>query len=65
MDAREKAIISTLDKLSALDVFIIVSKCLQCGDYYGVKDGQGVHGISHGYCNRECVDIAAMMAGEG
>lgn len=65
MDEREKAIISTLDKLATLGVFIIVSKCLQCGTYYNVKPGQGVHGISHGYCNRECVDIAAMIVVEG
>ena len=32
---------------------LIMTVCCICGIPYGVKDGQGVQGVSHGYCE-EC-----------
>jgi len=31
-------------------------KCLLCNEFYDVKNGEGVFGISHGFCSRDCVD---------
>lgn len=35
---------------------ILFSVCLICNQIYGIKDGQGVTGLSHGYCP-ECGKI--------
>lgn len=31
---------------------IILAKCIVCEEIYGIKDGQGVYGISHGFCEK-------------
>ena len=28
----------------------IVSICMECGEYTGIKDGEGNHGVSHELC---------------
>ena len=39
---------SYLENLARIyGVFVIVRVCCNCGTYLGVKDGEGVHGISH------------------
>jgi len=39
--------------LQKLNVYVIVSICGYCGELLGVKDGEGVSGLSHGICG-EC-----------
>ena len=34
---------------------IITIICCKCGKYLGKKDGEGVTGISHGYCD-DCLE---------
>lgn len=34
---------------------VVIVKCAWCGKPLGVKDGQGVEGISHGICN-DCLN---------
>ncbi len=40
--------LKSLHTIYGLD--IIVSVCMVCGRYLGVKDGGGNHGVSHGIC---------------
>jgi hypothetical protein len=39
-----------LHQLQSNDVHIIISVCMECGEWLGIKDGMGVCGISHGLC---------------
>ena len=41
-----------LDIQRLYDVHVIVTVCMYCREEYGVKDGEGVAGISHGICPR-------------
>jgi hypothetical protein len=41
-----------------------LSMCLTCRECYGVKNGLGNHGLSHGYCP-ECFEIEARKARGG
>lgn len=61
IDQHEQQIIADyLNMLHHHGIYVIVSVCAICGRYLGNKDGQGVHGVSHGLCP-EC---AEKMKGE-
>jgi len=51
--------LSIIDKLLNLlqqqGISLILSICSSCGEWLGSKDGNGVCGISHGYCGK-CAD---------
>jgi hypothetical protein len=40
---------------------VIVSVCCVCGKYLGVKDGEGVIGLSHTYCCKCSRDLLAEL----
>jgi hypothetical protein len=42
-----------LSALQRLKVYVIISICGYCGELLGVKDGEGINGLSHGICG-EC-----------
>lgn len=38
------------DYITALNRAVLFRFCMRCGAFLGLKDGQGVTGISHGVC---------------
>jgi hypothetical protein len=62
---QEKEILQALEFMNRrFGIGIILSMCLICREYYGVKNGLGNHGLSHGYCP-ECFEIEARKARGG
>lgn len=41
---------------------IIIRKCCICNKFLGIKNGHGIWGVSHGYCNK-CRDAELKKLG--
>jgi predicted RNA-binding Zn-ribbon protein involved in translation (DUF1610 family) len=62
---QEKEVLQALEFMNRrFGISVILSMCLTCRECYGVKNGLGNHGISHGYCP-ECGEIVIKKAKEG